>query len=310
MIRITRVLFATALLTAALAGCKEQHTTYSDAEYVMFADTMSVNMILQDQEYFEVPIASTTACDYDRNFGIEIIDREHDAVEGRDYRLLDNTVTIKAGERAASVRIRADYDRMNSSDTLQVALRLVMPEQLVWDLYGDRTNVKMVKSCPFSLDDFICAGSDGTGWCMVTSTFIYNFPGVDNNSYQRLIRTEKHPTEPNTLILRNWLYDGYDVTMRFDPEDPARPFVSMDRDQVLSDEQSVFGQINGDDKILVTSSPNRLSYFNACDHFVSLWILVYVENLGEPVGNVGTFYNVMEWVTEEEAERLQREEGM
>lgn len=310
MKRITRVLFATTLLAAAATGCKEQHTTYSDAEYVMFADTMSVNMILQDQEYFEVPVASTTACDYDRNFGIEIIDKESNAVEGRDYRLLENTITIKAGERVANVRIRADYDRMTASDTLNVALRLVMPEQLVWDLYGDRTNVKMVKSCPFSLDDFIYAGSDGTGWCVVTSTFLYSYPGVENKSYQRLIRTEKHPTEPNTLILRNWLFTGYDVTLRFDPEDPAEPLVSMDEGQVLSDEQSVFGQINGDDKILVTSSATRLSYFNACNHFVSLWILVYVENLGTYVGSVGTFYNVMEWVTEEEAERLQREEGM
>jgi hypothetical protein len=28
------------------------------------------------------------------------------------------------------------------------------------------------------------------------------------------------------------------------------------------------------------------------------------------VGTVGDFYNVFEWVSDEEAERLQREEGM
>jgi hypothetical protein len=34
---------------------------------------------------------------------------------------------------------------------------------------------------------------------------------------------------------------------------------------------------------------------------------VYVENVGEPVGSVGEFYNVLEWISEEEAEELRRE---
>jgi hypothetical protein len=37
---------------------------------------------------------------------------------------------------------------------------------------------------------------------------------------------------------------------------------------------------------------------------------VYVENLGVSVGTIGHFYNVLEWISDEEAERLQREEGM
>jgi hypothetical protein len=34
---------------------------------------------------------------------------------------------------------------------------------------------------------------------------------------------------------------------------------------------------------------------------------VYVYDLGDPIGTVGQFYNVLEWVSDEEAERLQRE---
>lgn len=37
---------------------------------------------------------------------------------------------------------------------------------------------------------------------------------------------------------------------------------------------------------------------------------MYVENLGTPVGSVGNFYTILEWVSDEEADRLQREEGM
>lgn len=295
--------FLAAGLLFSAAGCDTPRPTYSAGEYVMFADSVSVNMILQDQEYFSVPIATTKACAYDRNFGVEILDRNSTAIERLHYRLQSNTVTIPAGKLSAEVRVHADYDKFESGDTLRFTLRLVMPEQLIWNLYGNTTRVEMVKSCPFSEADF-------SGWCVVTSMFLNTYPGVENRSMQRLVRTEPHPAKEHTVILHDWLFTGYDVELEFDPSDPAAPLVSMAPDQVLSDEQSVFGQINGDDRILVADSPVRPSYFNACERYVSLWIRAYVENLGEPVGTVGTFYNILEWVSDEEAERLQRENGM
>lgn len=302
MKRITTVLFATGLLAAFATGCKEEYTTYSDAEYILFADTMSVNMVLQDQDYFKIPVSATTTCDYDRTFGVEIIDRGSKAIEGVHYRLKSNTITIKAGERRTDVLVHGIFDNFDA-DTMNVRLALIMPEEVKWDMYGTRTNVKMVKSCPYSIEDF-------TGWCVVTSTFLNEYPGIENRSIQRLIQTEKHPTEPNTIIMQNWLFTGYDITIRFDPTDPAEPEVTMDKDQVLSDEASVFGQILGDNRILVQSSPAYISYFNSCDKFVSLGIHVYVQKVGVNVGTVGHFLNVIEWVTDEEARRLQREEGM
>lgn len=226
MKHIIKVFLAAGVFAALTTGCDQQRTTYSDAEYVMFADTASVNMVLRDQEYFSVPIASTRACDYDRNFGVEIIDRNSNAIENVHYRLLSNTVTIPAGRLSAEVRVLADYDKFDSSDTLRFSLRLVMPEQLVWSLYGNTTRVQMVKSCPFSVEDF-------EGWCVVTSMFLNSFPGVENKSMQRLVRTDPHPDKANTLILRNWLFTGYDVELEFDPSDPAAPIVSMAPDQIF-----------------------------------------------------------------------------
>jgi len=303
MKRIITVLFAAGLLAAFAASCDQERTVYSGPEYVMFADTMSVNMVQQDQEHFAVTVAATTACDYDRTFGVEVVDKRSKAIEGLHYRLLSNTVTIPAGQRTADVLIHGCYDKFEAADTLNVVLQLVMPEQLKWDLYNDNTNVKMVKSCPFSIDDF-------TGWCMVTSAFLQSFPGMENSSIQRLVRTEKHPTEENAVIIRDWLFTGYDVELRFDPDDPANPKVTMPEGQTLSDEESVFGKINGDNKILVKSSPAYLSYFSSCENFVTLWIQAYVENLGAPVGAVGNYLNILEWVSDEEAERLQKEEGL
>ena len=289
------------IATSLLASCAEEYVTYSDAEYVMFSETQSMNMILADDEYFGVAVASTVACDYDRTFGVEIVDKGSNAIEGKHYRLLSNSVTIPAGELATEVKVQGLYENIEPTDSLGFVLRLVMPEKLKWSLYedSDQTKVVMYKSCPFVRENF-------TGWCVVTSLLLRDYPG-DNTSYQRLIRTEAHPTDENTVILRSCFYDGYDLTIRFHPEDAANPLVTMDKDQVLSDEASVFGQILGDNHILTTHSFYYPSYFNSCQRFVELWNHVYVENLGETIGTVGHYYNILEWISDEEAERLQKE---
>ena len=302
MMKMKKIYLMLSAVAALLAvACDEEYMTYSDAEYVMFAEQQSTNMVLVDQEYFSVPVASTVACDYDRTFGVEVIDKGSNAIEGKHYRLLSNSVTIPAGELAADVKVAGIYENIEPTDSLGFVLKLVMPEQLKFDLYedSDQTKVVMYKSCPFDRNNF-------TGWCILTSLLLRDYPG-DNVSYQRLIRTEAHPTEDKTVILRSCFYDGYDVTITFNPEDPANPLVTMDKDQIISDESSVFGQILGDNKILTTHSNYYPSYFNSCQRFVELWNHVYVENLGEMVGTVGHYYNILEWISDEEAERLQRE---
>ena len=299
MKKIYFMLSAVAALFAV--ACDEEYVTYSDAEYVMFAEQQSTNMVLVDQEYFSVPVASTVACDYDRTFGVEVIDKGSNAIEGKHYRLLSNSVTIPAGELAADVKVAGIYENIQTTYSLGFVLKLVMPEQLKFNLYedSDQTKVVMYKSCPFDRNNF-------TGWCVLTSLLLRDYPG-DNVSYQRLIRTEAHPTENKSVILRSCFYDGYDVTITFNPEDPANPLVTMDKDQIISDEASVFGQILGHNKILTSHSNYYPSYFNSCQRFVEFWNHEYVKNLGETIGTVGHYYNILEWISDEEAERLQRE---
>lgn len=293
-----------AMVALSTTSCNEEYTTYTGPEYVMFADSLSTNMVLAGGESFAVTVASTVKCDYDRTFGVEVVDKGSNAIEGVHYTLESNSVTIPAGEMAAKVRVRGNYEKIEAADSLGFVLRLVLPEQLEWDLYpnGSQTKVVMYKSCPFDMNNF-------TGWCVMTSLLLYNYPG-ENLSYQRLVKADLHPTEENTIILRNCFYDGYDVKMRFDASNPAEPKITMDEDQMLSDEASVFGMIHGDNKLLGTTSPYNVSYFNSCQRFAVVWLYVYVKKMGAMVGTVGDFYNVFEWVSDEEAERLQREEGM
>ncbi len=304
MKRIMKISFASLLLIAALTSCKQEYTTYNDAEYIMFADSASVNMVLIDQDWFNVPVVATTKSDRDRTFGVEIIDKGSNAIEGYHYVLKSNTITIPAGEMTANVEVHGIYENITPEDSLGFTMKLIVPDHLKWnDLYTDETKVTMYKRCPFVIEDF-------TGYCVVTSLFLNDFPGAENSSYQRLIKTEKHPTKENTVIMKNWLFTGYDVSITFHPEDPAEPLVTMDKGQVISDEMSVFGIAYGDNKIRVDHSPYSVSSFNACQKFVTLWIYAYVEDLGDLYGNVGEYINVMEWVSDEEADRLKRENGM
>ena len=288
------MLFAAA---AALTGCHERYVTYSDKEYVMFADTLATYPVQKDVEWFSIPVVSTVARDYDRTFGVEIIDKGNNAIENVHYRLESNTVTIKAGELRADVKVHGYYDNIEATDSLGFELSLVMDSRLEMPLYGKNTKAVLMKSCPFDINNF-------TGYCVLTSMFLYNYSPT--GAYQKLVYTEKHPTQDNMIICRNWLNDGYDVTMTFNASDPMLPLVTMDRDQVASDEGSFFGTAHGDNRILVTNSSYYDSVFYPCGNYLYIWTEMYVENFGEPVGTVGHFYNIMEWISDEEAERLKR----
>ena len=298
ILKYTTLAFLAAVI---MSSCKESYVTYSDAEYVMFADTLATYPVQKDVEYFDIPVVSTVARDYDRTFGVEIIDKGSNAIENHHYHLQSNTITIKAGELRADVKVHGYYDNIGPTDSIGFQLRLVMKDELEMPMYGKETKAVLMKSCPFDINDF-------TGFCVLTSMFLYNYSVTGR--YQRLVYTEKHPTEDNMIICRNWLNDGYDVTMTFHPEDPLKPFVTMDEGQVASDEGSFFGQTHGDDKILVRNSAYYDSIFYPCGSYLYLWTEMYVENLGSPVGTVGHFYNIMEWVSDEEAERLKNEEGL
>ena len=132
MRRFTAIACAALVAGGLVAGCNAEKKTYSDAEYIMFTDTLSTNMVFPDEAYFSVPIASTVACNYDRTVAVEIIDQGSNAIEGYHYRLKSNTITIKAGERTADVEVAGYYTHIQENDSLGFKLKLVMPDQLDW----------------------------------------------------------------------------------------------------------------------------------------------------------------------------------
>jgi hypothetical protein len=279
----------------ALNACQERYVTYEGAEYVMFADTLAVYPVMEGADQFSIPVVSTVTRDYDRTFGVEVLDKLSNAIERKHYSLESNTITIKAGETRADVKVRGHFENIGEADSLGFALQLVMNDELVMPLYGKQTKAVLMKTGKFDRSKF-------TGYCVLSSMFLQNYSL--NGEYNRLIFTEPHPTLKNTVICRNWLKDGYDVELTFNDDDPLMPIVTMAR-TVASDQGSFFGTAYGQwgDKLYVRSSNLAQSIFYPLGGYLYIWTELSVDEYGI----VGNFYNVMQWVTDEEAERIKRE---
>lgn len=300
--RLIYMIFPLLFALSCASGCKEHYITYNDDEYVMFADTAHVYVVREDIPYFEIPVTSTVICDYDRSFAVEVLDPLSTAVETRDFRLESNNFTIPAGKNTAYIKVYGNYDNLPEDKDMDLALSLVVPQQLVMPMYGTTTVAHIRKTCKFNRKDF-------TGWAVVSSMFLYQFSVT--GAFQRLVYTEADPDNENGVIVRNCFVDGYDVKIAFDDDtDPANPAVGLPFAQVASDEAQIFGMVHGDNHILVENSNMGPSYFFCFKHVAVLVNRFYVENVGEDVGTVGHFLTEIDWVSDEEAERLRREDGM
>ena len=108
-----------------------------------------------------------------------------------------------------------------------------------------------------------------------------------------LIRTTQH------------LYKNYDLKIKYDPSDPLKPFVEFD-EQIIGSTAEAFGTIYGNGKLMCDQPVAYDSYYNVCQKFVILYTTIYVVGKG----TVGTYVNILEWISDEEAEQYKKEEGL
>ena len=294
-----KILFSAIVSLISLAcftSCEEERTVYSGQQYIMFADTLSVIGVEDNGEYADIYISATKAMDKDQTLAVEVIEQESSAIEGVHYTIESNTVVIKAGELSTSIRIRGHYENLTVDENLpEIKLRLISPEETQWNLYeskGLETKVMLQKVCPFDINAF-------TGYAMITSTFLYNYVG----GYNRLIKTEVDPIEENTIIMRDFYYDGYDVKLRFTIDDPLNPLIEMD-DQPLVTTGEAFGTKYGDGMLHIYQPTNYVSYYSACEKFIYQYITLWVPGMAAGTNTVGTFIHAIEWISDDEARVL------
>lgn len=289
------------VLLAGITSCDEERTVYDGPQYIMFADTLSVLGVENSEDYFDVYISATQAMDKDLTLAVEVIEQESSAIEDVHYVIESNTVTLKAGELATSVRIRGIYENLaiDVENLPEIKLRLISPEETHWSLYeGLETKVLLQKVCPFDINAF-------SGYAMVTSTFLYNYVG----SYNRLIETSVDTTdaERKTIIMHDYLYDGYDVKVRFTTDDTLNPLIEMD-DQPMATTGEAFGTIYGDGMLHLYQPSSMVSYYSSCEKFILQYITIWVPGMEAGTNTVGTFVNAVEWISDDEA-RILKQQG-
>ena len=284
----------------AFSGCDQDKVVYSGPNYLMFSDTLYTYAVQETNEIFNVPVSATVPANYDRTFGVEVIDKESNAVEGKHYKILSNTVTIKAGEMSTDVKVQGLYKNIGITDSLGFALRLVIPDTEQWSLYKNEAKVVMQKICPFDIKNF-------KGYCKVTSSYLssdYYPKKVD----LRLVTSDIVEGKENTIVVHGLYFDGYDMEIKFNRKDVLEPLVEME-EQICGATGEAFNTIHGDGKLRLNQPTAYTSFYSTNENFILQYVTMSVNNKdGSYYGTVGTFVNVLEWISEAEAEKL-KEQG-
>lgn len=284
----------------AFSGCDQDKVVYSGPNYLMFSDTLYTYAVQETNEIFNVPVSATVPADYDRTFGVEVIDKESNAVEGKHYKILSNTVTIKAGEMSTDVKVQGLYKNIGITDSLGFALRLVIPDTEQWSLYKNEAKVVMQKICPFDIKNF-------KGYCKVTSSYLssdYYPKKVD----LRLVTSDIVEGKENTIVVHDLYFDGYDMEIKFNRKDVLEPLVEME-EQICGSTGEAFNTIHGDGKLRLNQPTAYTSFYSTNENFILQYVTMSVNNKdGSYYGTVGTFVNALEWISEAEAEKL-KEQG-
>lgn len=281
----------TICIALVLSACRANYTIDVEPDFMMFSSEEYTLGVVDNEEWFEIPVSATKVVDYDRRIGVEVLWSESSAIEGLHYVVESNTLTIPAGKLTTALRIRGIAENIAVGEELTLCLNLVLEEENVSKLYSTRSEVKLQRCCKFDINNFV-------GYAKITSTWTMQYM----NSDARLVVTERG-TKENSIVIKNMFYDGYDIEVEFDDSNLLEPRVIMPDAQVVGITGEAFGTIYGDGKLLMSEPTGYTSYFGACENFMVLYSMMYVEN----VGTVGVYVNIFEWITKDEYDRLMRE---
>lgn len=276
------------LATTIMLSCQEEHISYSGPTFVQFADTMVVLPIMDNETYHEVFISSSQTADHDRNFGIEVLTAETNAIEGYHFDLESSTVTIKAGERVASIKIKGYEAKVAEDDSLGLTLSITNVHD-EYTLSGIKSHVILKKVCPFDINNY-------TGYCLMESQFLNSY----SSETLRLIESVIDPEDSNVIILKDFLQDGFDLKVNIDHYDLLNPTLTIDDEQDLAYGSDFFSYIYGNDVLRAAQPANYTSFFNNCSKYFLLYTTIYVDE----VGVVGTYASAVSWISDAEADYL------
>lgn len=281
-----------ALLAAIFTlGCQSENNTYEGPNYILFSEQSYTFGVIDNEEWLEVPISATRTANHDRYIGVEVVASKSSAIEDLHYTLESTTLCIPEGKLTTSLRIRGIADNISVGSNPTITIRLVLNEEDVWEEYGTECCVELQRCCKFDINNF-------EGYAVLTSTWCMQYM----NTESRLVHTHSE-SENDVVVIEDMFYEDYDIRIKLEKEDRLNPLAGLDGEQVVGSTGEAFGTIYGDGKLLITEPMGTTSYYSMCEGFVLLYTTMYVDG----VGTVGTYVNILEWISDDEAERIMRE---
>ena len=294
MMRFTKNIVSIAIVTliALCIGCKSEEPMYDGPNHIIFSEQSHIFGVVDSDEWFDIEIATTHATSVDRYFAVEVIPAESSAIEGLHYELQSNNLCIKAGKLTTTLRLRGLSENFDHNEAYDLTLGLVLPDENISAEHGTRTTIRLQHCCKFDSNAF-------TGYAVLTSTWSMEFMNVES----RLVRTHLDQSESDVIVVEDMFYEGYDIRIKLHSDDRLNPLASLCGAHVLGSTGEAFGTIYGNDELMIGAYEKEASYYSPCETFLLLYSEMYVEN----VGTVGIFANVLEWISDDEAERIMRE---
>ena len=123
-------------------------------DYVMFSDSLQTIAIQSSDTYYDIPIFATTACDYDRTYAVEVVDKGVMPLKDYIMNCSQTLVTIKAGELAFLVKNQGFYDNFEDTDSLGINLETGCTTRKNLGYIRDETKVQLGKDLPFDIQRF------------------------------------------------------------------------------------------------------------------------------------------------------------
>lgn len=288
------------LCTLLTVGCNSDNVEVAGGIY-RFSSASYAFGVQESEEWFEVPIIATLPHSQTRNIGIEVVAAESSAIEGVHFSLESHTIQLKADKEACTLRIKGNPEKFEVGEILSLKLRLAVDESFIDNDTAGECEIILHRCCPFDINRF-------EGYAVLTSTWCMQYMSADS----RLVHaTVEH--DNNIVIIEDMFYDGYDIRVKLDSGDRLNPIATLTDTQILGPTGEAFGTIYGDGKILIAeakeyASENMdlsgyVSFYSMCEGFMMLYTVMYVDGIGE----IGLFGNILEWISDDEAERIMRE---
>ena len=243
-------LLAFVAILLLLCGCKSEEPASNDNNRVSFAKSSYTFGVVDNEEWFEIPVVATEAMHSNQNIGVEVVAAESSAIVVK-LNLLFND---------------------NKATTATITLQ---------------------RCCEFDINNF-------EGYAVVTSTWSMQYMNRDSH----LVHTYANKSEEGVVVIEDMFYEDYDIRVKMHNNDRLNPLATLCGAQVLGTTGEAFGTIYGNGKLMMGAAPDEyLSYYSTCENFLLLYTEMYVEE----VGTVGYFGHILEWISDDEAERIMRE---